>query len=100
MQKYLADDLDAIYVEGERDDTYVYGAYFVSPGEAPKADAIFRSLHFERITLTDEYKGTPSQAYRALSREIDKSQKEIEALNQQIADFLTKQGPQLVAAQN
>ena len=55
MQKYLADDLDAIYVEGDRDDTYVYGAYFVSPGEAPKADAIFRSLHFERITLTDEY---------------------------------------------
>ena len=99
MQKYLADDLDAIYVEGERDDTYVYGAYFISPGEAPKADAIFRSLHFERITLTDEYKGTPSQAYRALSHEIDKSQKEIEALNQQIADFLTKQGPQLVAAQ-
>ena len=31
MQKYLMDDLSAIFVEGERDESFVYGAYFVSP---------------------------------------------------------------------
>lgn len=36
MLKYLMDDLGAIFVEGERDESFVYGAYFVSPGEAKK----------------------------------------------------------------
>ena len=34
MQKYLMDDLGAIFVEGQRDDSYVYGAYFVAPAES------------------------------------------------------------------
>src|SRR5699024_6625741 len=33
MQKYLMDDLGAIFVEGQRDESYVYGAYFVAPAE-------------------------------------------------------------------
>jgi Na+-driven multidrug efflux pump len=45
------DDLKAIFVEGERDESYVYGVYFVSQAETQKVDAVFRSLHFERITL-------------------------------------------------
>ena len=49
------DDLNAIFVEGERDESFVYGAYFVSPAEAQKVDAVFRSLHFERIELKDEF---------------------------------------------
>ena len=36
MQKYLMEDLKAIFVEGERDESFVYGAYFVSPAEAQK----------------------------------------------------------------
>ena len=30
------DDLNAIFVEGERDESFVYGAYFVSPAEHRK----------------------------------------------------------------
>ena len=56
------DDLNAIFVEGERDESFVYGAYFVSPAEAQKVDAVFRSLHFERIELKDEFEGTPAYA--------------------------------------
>lgn len=100
MQKYLMDDLDAIYVEGERDDTYVYGAYFVSPGESPKADAMFRSLHFERITITNEYEGTPAQAYRQLEREVQKTSDEIDELERQTAQMLAERAPQLLAAKN
>ena len=70
MNKYLMDDLSAIFVEGERDESFVYGAYFVSPGEAQKVDAVFRSLHFERIDLKDEFEGTPAFAYQSLERDI------------------------------
>ena len=67
MEKYLMNDLGAIFVKGQQDATSVYGAYFVSPGEAQKVDAVFRSLHFERIDIPAEYRGTPEQASRELA---------------------------------
>ena len=100
MQKYLMDDLGAIFVEGERDESYVYGAYFVSPSEAQKVDAVFRSLHFERIELKDEFDGTPAHAYQSLDREIARINLEIEDIDKQAGEMLADRAPQLVAARN
>lgn len=100
MQKYLMDDLNAIFVEGERDESFVYGAYFVSPGEAQKVDAVFRSLHFERIDLKDEFEGTPAYAYQSLEREIARVNLEIEDLDKQAGEMLSDRAPQLIAARN
>ena len=38
--------------------------------EKRKVDAVFRSLHFERIELKDEFEGTPAYAYQEPEREI------------------------------
>ncbi len=100
MQKYLMDDLNAIFVEGERDESFVYGAYFVSPADAQKADAVFRSLHFERIELKDEFEGTPAYAYQALEREIARINLEIDDTDKQAGEMLSDQAPQLIAAKN
>ena len=100
MQKYLMDDLGAIFVEGERDESYVYAAYFVSPSEAQKVDAVFRSLHFERIELKDEFDGTPAHAYQSLDREIARINLEIEDIDKQAGEMLADRAPQLVAARN
>ncbi|MEF2764690.1 MAG: V-type ATPase 116kDa subunit family protein [Mediterraneibacter sp.] len=100
MQKYLMDDLGAIFVEGERAESYVYGAYFVSPSEAQKVDAVFRSLHFERIELKDEFDGTPAHAYQSLDREIARINLEIEDIDKQAGEMLADRAPQLVAARN
>lgn len=100
MQKYLMDDLGAIFVEGERDESYVYGAYFVSPSEAQKVDAVFRSLHFERIELKDEFDGTPAHAYQSLDREIARINLEIEDIDKEAGEMLADRAPQLVAARN
>ena len=100
MQKYLMDDLGAIFVEGERDESFVYGAYFVSPAETQKVDAVFRSLHFERIELKDEFEGTPAYAYQSLEREIARVNLEINNLDKQAGEMLSDRAPQLVAAKN
>lgn len=100
MLKYLMEDLGAIFVEGERDESYVYGAYFVSPGEVQKVDAVFRSLHFERIELKDEFEGTPSYAYQTLDSEIARIHIEIEDLDKAAGEMLSDRAPQLVAAKN
>ena len=100
MQKYLMDDLTAIFVEGDRDESFVYGAYFVSPGEAQKVDAVFRSLHFERIDLKDEFEGTPAYAYQSLEREIARINLEIDNLDKEAGEMLSDRAPQLIAAKN
>lgn len=100
MQKYLMDDLKAIFVEGERDDSFVYGAYFVSPDETQKVDAVFRSLHFERIELKDEFEGTPAYAYQAIEREIARISLEISDLDKEAGEMLADRAPQLIAARN
>ena len=79
---------------------FVYGAYFVSPGEAQKVDAVFRSLHFERIELKDEFEGTPSFAYQSLERDIARINLEIQDLDKEAGEMLSDRAPQLIAAKN
>lgn len=100
MDKYLMDDLGAIFVEGERDESYVYGAYFVSPGEAQKVDAVFRSLHFEKIELPAEFQSTPAEEYRKLVRDIYDCTQAIEELDKRAGEMLAGRAPQLIAAKN
>ena len=98
LEKYLMNDLGAIFVEGERDESYLYGAYFVSPGEAQKVDAVFRSLHFERIEIPPEYDGTPADAYQKLEHEIADINRNISDIDKEAADMLAGKAPQLIAA--
>lgn len=100
MQKYLMDDLDAVFVEGEQDESFVYGAYFMAPGDAQKIDAVFRSLHFERIELKDEFDGTPAYAYQSLENEIARINLEIDELDKQAGEMLSDRAPQLIATRN
>ncbi|SHJ54268.1 V-type ATP synthase subunit I [Hespellia stercorisuis] len=98
MEKYLLEDLGAVFVEGERDESFVYGAYFVAQGEAHKVDAVFKSLHFERIELPDVYEGTPDAAYHELEKEIAGIGKQIEDVDAAAGDMLAGRAAKLVAA--
>ena len=61
LEKYLFDDLNAVFIEGTRNENYVYGCYFVSNADSSKVDSVFNSLHFERIAISSEYIGTPAK---------------------------------------
>ncbi|HAX52350.1 MAG TPA: ATPase, partial [Lachnospiraceae bacterium] len=87
MNKYLMDNLSAIFVEGERDESYVYGAYFLSPGDTQKIDAVFRSLHFEKIELPDEFRDTPVDEYQKLIREIYNTNQKMDELEKAIGEM-------------
>ena len=71
LEKYLFDDLNAVFIEGTRNENYVYGCYFVSNADSSKVDSVFNSLHFERIAIPSEYIGTPAQACEELEKEIE-----------------------------
>ena len=55
LEKYLFDDLNAVFLEGSRDENYVYGCYFAAHKESGKVYYVFNYLHFEIIMLTEDY---------------------------------------------
>ena len=71
LEKYLFDDLNAIFLEGIRNENYVYGCYFAAHKEMGKIDSTFKSLHFENIALPEDYEGMPAEICRNLRNQID-----------------------------
>lgn len=98
LQKYLLSDLSAIFIEGGRDENYQYGIYFVSARDAQKADATFRSLHFERSPLVDLSDGTPTAIYADLQKQADALSIQITELEKQMEKLLNTHGPRVLAA--
>lgn len=77
----------------------MYGA-FTSAQEirSRKVDAVFSSLHFERIYVPDEYSGTPEDAYAALQAEIKKTDDALSECSRKLAKCLSDSAEDLVAA--
>ena len=98
LEKYLFEDLNAIFLEGTRDENYVYGCYFVANAETSRVDSVFNSLHFERITISGEYIGTPSVAYDSLEEDISDLDDRIAEIDKSIQDLLNNQASQLLGA--
>ncbi len=99
LEKYLYEDLKAVFLEGVRNENYVYGCYFVANADAGKTDAIFHSLHFEKIPLSKEYIGTPAQACESLQQDIEHDGEQIESVDRAIAELIQSHAAQLLGAQ-
>lgn len=100
LEKYIYEDLNVIFLEGGRDTTYVYGVYFASNVDSDKSDAIFKSLHFERLRLPDEYNGEPAHACNQLERDIEAITEKINNIENEISDTLSKYGPKILTARD
>ena len=98
LEKYLFEDLNAIFLEGTRDENFVYGCYFVANAEASKVDSVFNSLHFERITISDEYIGSPAVAYESLEQDISDLDERIDKIDKNIQELLDDKAGKLLGA--
>ena len=98
FSKYAYDNLNTVSYECSSDDNYVWGVYFVPASQCVKIDAIFSSLHFERIKLPDEYEGTPQEAYKKLTTQIKKINKKQKSIDIKIKDELNKNSSDILLA--
>ncbi len=100
LEKYIYEDLNIIFLEGGRDANYVYGVYFVSKRESERQDAIFKSMHFERLFLPDEYDGNPYEAAIQLEKDIEMIDNDLSSTDAKIGDMVSVKSPQILAARN
>lgn len=99
FSSYVYENLNTVFIECDRDENYVWGVYFVPASSADKVDAVFSSMHFNRISIPDEYDGTPEQIYQrllAMQKELRTERMEITG---QIQERLADAAPKLVLAQ-
>ena len=98
FSNYVYDNLSTVFIECDRDEHYVWGVYFVPASAAVKVDAVFSSLHFERIFIPSDYKGTPEVIYQTLINELKQIRQEKHDLNNQMKEKLRQNGEQLLLA--
>ena len=53
FERYVYDTLDTIFYKCSSDEEYVWGVYFVPASMADQIDAVYASMHFERIADLD-----------------------------------------------
>ena len=100
LEKYVYEDLDTVFFKCHSDEEYIWGLYFSPAGQTTKLDAVFSSLHFERIDIPDEYEGTPREAWKKLKADIDEYTKKINACKDEATEILADKKEQLLAARD
>lgn len=98
FEKYVYDDLDTIFYKCHTDENYVWGVYFVPDSESDKIDAVYSSLHFERLFIPDDYEGKPSKAIASLESKIKTLDDEIDSVEKQITNLLSSNANKIHAA--
>jgi len=73
----LAENLDIVVVPFASDDHDVWVSYFVPSVNAEKADSIMFSLYFERVRLSERFKGLPAEAVQSIEKEIEQLEHEM-----------------------
>lgn len=98
FSKYVYENLNTVFYECDSDDQYVWGIYFVPASSSVKVDAIYASLHFERVFIPDEYEGTPEEAHEAILKKIDQTTKEIKKISTEMKEKLVSVAPEVLQA--
>lgn len=100
FSKYVYENLNTVFYECDSDEDYVWGIYFVPATSSVKIDAIYSSLHFERIYIPNEYEGTPEEAHDAILKKIDEVTMQIKEISIKIKNKIETVGPELLLAHN
>ena len=99
FKEYVYDNLDTIFYPCYEDD-YVWGLYFVLWTKMEQVDAVFSSMHFERIYLKKDYcHGTPQQIQEALSARLADIDKKYAQCQESMQQLLTGDASLLLSAQ-
>jgi V/A-type H+-transporting ATPase subunit I len=100
FEKFVYEDLNALFYPCLDDGEYIWGVYFVPKNQILQVDAIFSSMHFEQLTIPDEYIGTPEQAYEQLSQQIFDLEEKIKKCRTKMTALLQKQAIKIISAKD
>lgn len=98
FSKYIYDNLNTVFYDCYNDKDYIWGVYFTPESSAVEVDAIYSSLHFERIMLPDEYEGTPEEAYQSMTKQLNDILAQIKDIYAKINTLIEKHAVEISSA--
>lgn len=98
FQSFVYDAVDTILFKCREDEEYVWLVYFTPAPCADKVDAIYASMHFERLFLPDDYEGTPKEAAQLLEEKIAGVKADLESLRKERQSILESRSEELTGA--
>ena len=98
FMKYEYDKLNVIFLESNVDEDYVWGIYFTPSIYKDKVDAIFSSLHFERIIIPDDYEGDAEESYTKYCEELEETKEKIIKLKEEFLAYFDKNKTEISSA--
>lgn len=81
-------DIEAVFMQTGEDENDVWGFYFVPHETAHKIDAVFASLYFERVRISDKVIGTPKESRQALMKENQQCLEKMKTVEAEIKDLV------------
>lgn len=100
VESFNEGSIDSIMFTCQQDEQYVWLVYFVPAPAAGRVDAIYSSLHFERIFLSKEYQyeGTPTEVSKLLQEKLSAADAAIEQLQREITQTVEQKKEDLASA--
>ena len=99
FKEYVYDNLDTMFFPCHQDD-YVWGLYFVPWTKMEQVDAVFSSMHFERIYLKkDHYFGTPEKIHAELEARLENVNREYTRCQEEMQALLEGDAKSILSAQ-
>ena len=98
FSKYIYNNLNTVFYDCYSDKDYIWGVYFAPQSTVVEVDAIYSSLHFERVMIPDEYEGTPEEAYQSMTEQLDSVLKEIKEVYKKINAYINEHKVELVTS--
>ena len=100
FKTYVYDNLDTMFYPCREDADYVWGLYFVLWTKMEQVDAVFSSMHFERIYLKkDFYHGTPQALCSKYNRKLEELQRQYDKRQEEIQNLLKEDASMILSAQ-
>lgn len=100
LEHYMLEDSNSIFYKCSSNSEYVWGVYFVPAMLCEKVDAMYASMHFERIVMSEEYEGTPMHAYLHLNEKCRELEEQLEDVRKDIIKILKGYEKELLAVRD
>ncbi|MFV0528252.1 MAG: V-type ATP synthase subunit I [Lachnospiraceae bacterium] len=98
FDQFLYHNLDTVFYRCHEDAQYLWGVYFAPKKQVKQVDAVFSSMHFERVFVPDEYSGTPETAFQRLEDRYKLLVHTISSIEQELASIYTENAQDIVSA--
>lgn len=98
FKEYMYNNFDTILQECGEDDEYVYCVYFAPHSELHRIEAVYSSMHFERLFIPDEYRSDPAEAFKRMSEKKADIDEEVADIEGAMKKILIQRAPSLLGA--